>query len=119
MIVHQRLAAAVVLLGIVGIAVAAVGVARGTPGATLRSFVILASALIGVQVVVGGLLFLTGHRPQDRLHYLYGGLVLAAIPVARRYGAGSRSQRGEAWALLAGCVAVVLLAVRAMTTGGG
>jgi hypothetical protein len=117
--VHQRLAAAVVLLGIVGAVVAAVGVARGGPAATLRSFLILASALVGVQVVVGGILWLRGYRPEERLHYLYGALVLAAIPAARRYAAGARSGRGEASLLLAGCVALVLLAVRAMTTGGG
>ena len=118
MIVHQRLAAAVIVVGVVGIALAAAGVIRGTPGPTLRAYVILASALIGVQVVVGGILFLAGHRPAEPIHHLYGGLVLAALPVSRRLSRGS-AERGEAWALLAGCVAVVLLGVRALATGGG
>ena len=46
--------------------------------------------VIGVQVIVGGVLFLTGARPQSNgpswLHYVYGALFPAAVlTVAHRY----------------------------------
>ena len=118
MIVHQRLAVVIIVVGVVGVVLGAVAAARGAPLATLRSYVIFAAALVGVQVVVGGILFLTGHRPEQRLHYVYGAAVLAALPLARVY-AGRANPRGEALALLIGCLALVLLAVRALATGGG
>ena len=117
MSLHRQLGAAVLLVGIVGIVIAIAGVVRGNPGPTLRAYVVLASVVIGVQVVVGGILFLGGHRPDERLHYLYGGLLVAAFPFARSLGI-TRTERGEAWALLGGTVAVTLFAIRAITTGG-
>ena len=118
MTVHQRLGVAVLLVGIVGIVIAGFGVARGTPGPTLRAYLALTSALIGVQVVIGGILFLRGYRPAESLHYLYGGLLLVALPVARGLGAGPDDRR-EAWYLLGGCVVLTGLATRAIVTGGG
>lgn len=118
MIVHQRLAVAIIVVGLVGVVIAGWAIARGGSLATLRAYVVLAAALAGVQVVIGGILFLTGRRPSEGLHYVYGAAVLTALPAARLY-AGRSGPRTEAWALLVGCLLLALLAVRALATGGG
>jgi heme A synthase len=76
------------------------------------------TAGLGVlQAALGGLLFLTGARPSDPLHYVYGLLVLAAIPVAYTY-ADNKSARRDMIVFTIAAVVVVAAAVRAFMTGG-
>ena len=114
--VHHRLAEAVRLLGVVGALWAAYCVIRRTHSPGLRVYVLLSEAVIAVQAVLGIGLALAGHRPHDNLHFIYGPAVLLSLPVA--YLIGTRTdERGEHLALLGGCVAVVLLSLRAIQTG--
>jgi heme A synthase len=77
------------------------------------------TAGLGVlQAALGGLLFLFGARPSDPLHYVYGLLVLAAIPVAYTY-ADNKSARRDMIVFTIAAVVVVAAAVRAFMTGGG
>jgi heme A synthase len=116
--VHHRLAEAVQLLGVVGALWAGYCVIRRTPSPGLRVYLLLSEGVIGVQAVLGIGLAVAGHRPHDSLHFVYGPLVLLSLPVA--YLVGTRTdERGEHLALLGGCVAVVLLSLRAIQTGGG
>jgi heme A synthase len=116
--VHQRLAHAVLLLGLVGTAWAALCVLRRRPSPGLRVFIRLSTAAVAVQAVVGIVLAAGGHRPQDTIHYFYGPAVLLSLPLALLAGS-RRDERGEHLALLCGCVAVVLFSIRAIQTGGG
>jgi heme A synthase len=114
--VHHRLSEAVRLLGVVGAVWAAYCVIRRTPSPGLRVYVLLSEAVIAVQAALGIGLALAGHRPHDNLHFIYGPAVLLSLPVA--YLIGTRlDERGEHLALLGGCVAVVLLSLRAIQTG--
>lgn len=115
--VHRRLAEAVELLGVVGALWAAWCVYRRTPSPGLRVYVRLSLAVIAVQAALGIALAIGGRRPHDGLHLVYGPATLLALPVAMLIGARS-DERGEHLALLGGCVAVVLLSIRAIQTGG-
>ena len=70
-----------------------------------------------VQAALGGLLFATGARPSDPLHYVYGLIVLAAIPVAYTY-ADNKSARRDMIVFTIAAVVVVAAGVRAFMTGG-
>jgi hypothetical protein len=78
--------------------------------------------VLGIQIFVGGVLFLAGHRPQSNgpqwLHYAYGGLFPVIVLVfAHRY---ARRASGIPW-LVFGIAGVIAfgLTFRAMQTGLG
>lgn len=52
------------------------------PAELLRRAVL---GLIGLQVVIGGVLWLSGERPREPLHLLYGIGILALIPLAESF----------------------------------
>lgn len=76
------------------------------------------TAGLGVlQPIFGGLIYLTGARPEDPLHYVYGGLVLLAIPVAYVYSDQKQVKR-DLWIMLFAVIIVTGAAFRALATGG-
>lgn len=92
------------------------------PGENFWRLVALTQAVLGIQIIVGGILFLAGGRPNSNgpewLHYVYGGLFpLGLLFLAHRYG---RRTEGIAWIAfgLAGLV-VFGLTFRALQTGLG
>jgi heme A synthase len=100
-----------------------------------RYALLVTAGLGALQAVFGGLLLLMGQRPADALHYVYGGIVLLAIPVAYAYSgeapAGSpsgtanvlRDQNGhlrrEVIIYTIAALAVAAAAIRAWMTGAG
>jgi hypothetical protein len=68
-----------------------------------------------VQALIGLVLFVTGGRPRDDLHYLYGLSVIVALPLVQQFVA----QRKVSRPLLYGLAALFTmgLALRAITTG--
>jgi hypothetical protein len=92
------------------------------PGDRFWTLLAILQAVLGLQVVVGGVLYLLGHRATpssgpEWLHYAYGGL----FPVVVLVGAHRFSRRHEsiAW-LVFGLAALVIfgLTFRALGTGG-
>ncbi|MGH2502701.1 MAG: hypothetical protein ACRDID_09325 [Ktedonobacterales bacterium] len=81
-----------------------------------RWLLIVTAALGALQAIIGGLIFLTGARPFEPLHYVYGGIVLLAIPVAYAYSDQKRVRRDVIIMLIA-AVAIIGAAVRALMTG--
>jgi len=80
---------------------------------------LIATAALGlIQAVVGGILFASGARPGDQLHFVYGAIVLLAIPVAYVYSDQKRVRRDFLIMVIA-LVAVIGAAVRAYMTGIG
>ena len=69
-----------------------------------------------IQAIFGGLLYLLGGRPAESLHFVYGGIVLLAIPVAYVYSDQKRVRRDLIIMVIA-VVAVIGAAVRALATG--
>jgi hypothetical protein len=73
-------------------------------------------ALGALQAVLGGLLYLLGGRPGNVLHFVYGLLVLAIIPVVWVYSDQSRVRRDIIIMSIA-VLAVVAAGARAFMTG--
>ncbi len=81
------------------------------------SWLMVATAALGVlQALIGGLIFLLGARPGDPLHFVYGGIVLLAIPIAYAYSDQKQVRRGIIIMVIA-AVALIGAAIRALMTG--
>ncbi len=71
---------------------------------------LLAEALVAVQLGIGGLVLATGERPSDPLHLLYAVAALVTLPVGWAWGgrpdrSGSASRRRrDGWILIATAV---------------
>ena len=92
---------------------------RGAVHPRLLTFTVAMSALIGLQALFGIALAIMGDRPVDgATHFVVGPLTLVALPLARRV-AGGRSDRSQSAILAVGWFALMLLALRAVGSGGG
>jgi heme A synthase len=81
-----------------------------------RSLLVITEGVFIVQGLIGIVLVLGGRRPHDGLHWLYGILLVIALPIAATYASGHGGRReslvyGIAGLFMAG------LAIRALTTG--
>jgi hypothetical protein len=92
------------------------------PGEWFWRLLAVVQVVLGVQIVVGGTLFLLGYRPSPNgpvwLHYVYGGLFPAGVLIAaHRY---ARRYEGISW-MIFGVAALVNfgLTFRALQTGLG
>lgn len=117
MIVHQRLANAVLLLGLVGALWALVNIWQRRVSPALRAYLRLTVLAIAAEALAGLGLFLSGRHPAQGIHWFYGPAVLLSLPVAWTF-ARSGGERREAWCLFAGALGVFLFSLRAITTGG-
>ena len=81
-----------------------------------RVLLIITAALGLIQAIIGGLMYLNGARPGDPLHYVYGGIVLLAIPVAYVYSEQAQVRRDIIIMVIA-ALAVIGAAIRALMTG--
>lgn len=73
-------------------------------------------ALLVAQVALGALVYLSGARPSDGLHLLYGLAILAVLPVASSFAADAPSRSRSGVMAAAGLIGV-LLAWRLLSTG--
>jgi hypothetical protein len=94
---------------------------QGTDSVSIlrRIFRILLQVTAGLgvlQVVFGGLLFLQGARPHEGLHFVYGVIVLVAIPVGYVYS-DQKQVRRDIVIMSIAVVAVIGAAIRALATG--
>ena len=95
----------------------AASVTRSAPGMRVFRVLLSITAALGlIQAIIGGLMYLNGARPGDGLHYVYGGIVLLAIPVAYVYSEQSQVRRDIIIMVIA-VLAVIGAAVRALMTG--
>lgn len=92
------------------------GAGTGAANRIFRVLLTITAALGLVQAIFGGLLYLQGQKPLEPLHFVYGGIVLLAIPVAYVYSDQARVRRDIIIMVIA-ALAVVGAAVRAMMTG--
>jgi hypothetical protein len=99
---------------------AAPDVETGTIATWRRIFRILLSVTAGfgvLQAIFGLILFASGDRPAEGLHFVYGAIVLGAIPVAYVYS-DQKQVRRDIIIMAIAVVAVIGAAVRALMTGG-
>ncbi len=92
------------------------------PGDRFWDLLGVLQVLLGIQAIVGVLLFVSGHRPNPNgpewLHYVYGALFpLAVLVGAHRF---ARKQEGISWVVFGVAALVVFgLTFRALQTGFG
>ncbi len=92
---------------------------RGAVHPRLLTLTVAMSALIGLQALFGIVLAIMGNRPADgATHFVVGPITLFVLPVARRVAAG-RSDRAESAILAVAWFVLMLLALRAVGSGGG
>jgi len=116
--VHQGLfRAGLLITAIFGVWGLIIYFRKQTPSGGYRSTLVLTEALFIVQGLLGIGLFLSGHRPKDSLHWLYGILLVIVLPIAASYVSGRDARRAEP--LVYGIAGLFMagLAIRALTTG--
>jgi heme A synthase len=93
--VHLVVGCALIALNLVAFAVGGVAWFRDRPSIRFWYFLRAAQVAVFVQVMLGGLLVFTNHKPDDSLHYLYGilPLVVSLIAEGARTGAAERELR--------------------------
>jgi len=139
--VHLVVGCALIALNLAAFAVGGVAWLRRRP--SIRFWYLLRAAQVAVllQALLGGLLVIGGHEPDNDLHYLYGGLplVVSFLAEGARAGAAQRELgdldpeslseadqqslalaivRREMGIMAVGCGVIFFLALRAAGTSG-
>lgn len=140
-VVHLVVGCAVILLNLVAFALGGVAWLRDRPSVPFWLLLRAAQVAVFIQVMLGGLLVFTNHKPDDSLHYLYGilPLVVSLIAEAARTGAADRELgdidfeslpadaqqdlalamvRREMGIMAVSCGVILFLALRAAGTSG-
>ena len=113
---HDLIARALVLyFALVGLWGLFLTLRRQPANSAFQGALVIALVLGVVQALVGVLLLITGGRPRDDLHYLYGLSIIVALPLVQQYV----SKRSVARPLAYGLTALFMmgLAIRGCTTG--
>ncbi len=127
---HQTLAAIILVVGAVTLVVGIVCIvlSRRTANADaalatlvmpLRIFrvALWGTAGLGVlQALIGAIVYLQGYRPGEGLHFVYGIIVLGAVPVAYVYS-DQKDVRRDIIIMAIAAAAVVGATIRAFATG--
>jgi heme A synthase len=139
--VHLVVGCALIALNLAAFAVGGVAWLRARPSIPFWYLLRAAQVSVFVQAMLGGLLVLTNHKPDDDLHYLYGilPLVVSFLAEGARAGAAQRElgeidfeslpaedQRSLALAIVrremgimaVSCGVIFFLALRAAGTSG-
>lgn len=83
-----------------------------------RALLAVTASLGVLQAIIGGLLVTQGCNPRDPLHYVYGIIVLGAMPIAYVYS-DQKQVRRDIIIMTIAAVAIVGAAFRALATGPG
>jgi len=91
-VVHLIVGCAVILLNLVAFALGGIAWLRDRSSVPFWLLLRAAQVSVFIQVMLGGLLVFTNHKPDDSLHYLYGilPLLVSLIAEAARTGAAER-----------------------------
>jgi hypothetical protein len=114
---HQKLAVVIVLVSLGGTMWAGYSAYHSRLGGRLLFFGWVALAAIAAQALLGIILGISGSRPADGLHFVFGPATLVALPLAARAARGREPQRA-ALILAVGWFITLVLSLRAVGTGG-
>jgi heme A synthase len=87
-----------------------------------RIALIFTAIVAALQALLGIILVLLGQKPGTGtglyyLHYVYGAIVVLAIPVAITYATGGKNERRDTLIFSIAALILVAAALRALTTG--
>ena len=139
--VHLVVGCALIALNLVAFAFGGIAWLRSRPSIPFWYLLRAAQVSVFIQAMLGGLLVLTGHEPDDNLHYLYGilPLVVSFLAEGARAGAAQREigdvdfeslpavdqqsvalaiVRREMGIMAVSCGVILFLALRAAGTSG-
>jgi heme A synthase len=139
--VHLVVGCALIVLNLAAFAVGGVAWLRSRPSIPFWYLLRAAQVSVFIQAMLGGLLVLTNHKPDDNLHYLYGilPLVVSFLAEGARAGAAQRELgeidfealpaehqqslalaivRREMGIMAVSCGVIFFLALRAASTSG-
>jgi hypothetical protein len=113
---HQKLGFVLVVAAVLGALIGLISLLTPLVGLLLKVYLRILLLAVAVQVVLGGALYLMGHRPAHELHYLYGAAMAVTLGVTFAVG------RRTPWPLsklplVIGAVLAVVFAVLALTSG--
>jgi hypothetical protein len=115
-VIHQALAvAALIAVIVVVIWTLVLVVTKRTPGRAYARAQASMVGLVALAAVLGALLFISGARPADGLHLLYGAVAILLIPFARSFLRGV--DRRDNLILLVAAVALGGVIYRLFATG--
>jgi hypothetical protein len=118
LLIHQRVATSLLILGLIAAAWGFVrhGLGRGVDG-NYWSVLAAAELLTVVQGILGLLLWLNGLRPAEGIHVMYGAIGALILPVYYGMSHGEDSRRAALmYAFL--CVFLAGVTLRAISTAG-
>ncbi|SRR6266487_1672871 len=87
-----------------------------------RISLIVTAIVAALQALLGIILVLLGQKPGTGtglfyLHYIYGAIVVLAIPIAITYATGGKNERRDILIFSIAALVLVAAALRALTTG--
>jgi heme A synthase len=93
--VHLVVGCALILLNLLAGVVGGIAWYRDRPSVPFWYLLRAAQAAVVLQALLGGILVVTGHKPDDDLHYLYGilPLLVSFLAEGARVGAAEREIR--------------------------
>jgi len=93
--VHLVVGCALILLNLLAGVVGGIAWYRDRPSVPFWYLLRAAQAAVVLQALLGGILVVTGHKPDDDLHYLYGilPLLVSFLAEGARVGAAEREVR--------------------------
>jgi hypothetical protein len=113
---HQKLGFVLVVAAVLGALVALISLVTPLVGFVLKIYLRLLLLAVALQVILGGVLYLTGHRAVHELHYLYAAGMGVTLGVTFAIG------RRTPWPLsklplIIGAIVAVVFAVLALNSG--
>jgi hypothetical protein len=113
---HQKLGFVLVVAAVLGALIGLISLITPLVGMVLKVYLRILLLAVAVQVILGGALYLMGHRPAHELHYLYGAAMAVTLGVTFAVG------RRTPWPLsklplVIGAVLAVVFAVLSLTSG--
>ena len=117
--IHDRLSVTVLLfMAAVGLWGLFTFMRGGVMEGSISGALVIGQILIGVQGLMGLILFADGFRPADSVHILYGVAAFVTMPFVWSYARERHPRQGLFFYSLA-ALFIAGLAIRGITTGGG
>jgi type III secretory pathway component EscS len=113
---HQKFGFVLVVAAVLGALIGLLSLVTPLVGFALKVYLRLLLVAVALEVVLGGSLYLMGHRPAHELHYLYAAAL--GVTLAVTFAVGRRTP----WPLskvplIIGAIFAGLMAVLALTSG--
>ncbi len=113
---HDKVGFFLVVAAVVGAVIALLALVTPLVGTVLKLYARLLLLAVAIQIVLGAVVYVMGHRPAHEIHYLYGAGIAVAL------GLTIAVSRRTPWPVsklpvIAGAIVAAVLAVLALTSG--